>query len=560
MPYVSFAPNTLFSRAMFDFDFSGVSNFFFSGPIRISVSDGFTVADYDARRVNDIDLTTDPLSPEIPWPTEVKAGVYDTFGVIGAFAGIQFSTLTDYDSVTGGTGDPLIASPAAVGLASDINIALMSATEDRLSGISALNSDASFGYLGARGDIFINFTGTAFADEGVTFADFTKSRQVLMHEILHSLGMSHPFGGDPDGPLSADFGALVSAGFNRLGFSIDGPQDLNREYFTIMSYDDESNISFINAYTPMILDIIALQDVYGEGVGTHGTGNDTITAGTVGYRSYFDKGGNDTIDLSIYNGAYVNLGTTITGARHLVGLVTNVADANRILNDVAPESLRWLYGEYENVLGSPGGDLLIGNTLGNSIFGGGGGDIILGGSGRNYLRGDEGDDSIAGGTGFDDINGNMGADTATGGVGDDWVVGGKDNDSLAGDAGADLVYGNLGNDTCFGGDGADTVRGGQGQDLLQGGAGADYLSGDRENDTLTGGGGADIFHSHSEAGVDRITDFNRSEGDQIQLLAGSTYSVAQVGADTVITIGGGGAQLILAGVGMSSLTGAWITA
>jgi serralysin len=34
--------------------------------------------------------------------------------------------------------------------------------------------------------------------------------------------------------------------------------------------------------------------------------------------------------------------------------------------------------------------------------------------------------------------------------------------------------------------------------------------------------------------------------------------VAQLGADTVITMGGGG-QLILVGVAMSSLTGNWIT-
>jgi hypothetical protein len=77
---------------------------------------------------------------------------------------------------------------------------------------------------------------------------------------------------------------------------------------------------------------------------------------------------------------------------------------------------------------------------------------------------------------------------------------------------------------------------------------------------MSGGLGADLFHSHSEAGVDQIVDFNLAEGDRVQLLAGSTYTVAQVGADTVISIGGGGAQLVLAGVSMSSLMGDWITA
>lgn len=557
MPYVSFTPNTLFSEAMFDFDLSGGVNYFFSGPIRISVSDGFSVADYDARRLNDIDLTTDPLPAEIPWSAAVKANISDTFGVIGSFAGIQCSTLSDYDSVTGAAENPLICSPYTVGQTSDINIALMSATNDRLSGISGGGDDSGFGYFGARGDIFINFTGTAFEAEGVSFADFTKSRQVLMHEILHSLGMSHPFGGNPSGPIGPDFGNLVSVGFNRLGFSIDGPQDLNREYFTIMSYDDESNISFINAYTPMILDVIALQDVYGEGSGTHGAGNDTITAGNIGYRSYFDKGGIDTIDLSLYNGSYVNLGTTVTGARHLVGLVTGISDANRIVNDVAPENLRWLYGEYENILGSSGGDLLIGNGLGNSIMAGGGNDVVLGGPGRNYLRGDDGNDSIVGGTGFDDINGNMGNDTCQSGGGDDWIVGGKDNDSLVGSAGQNLVYGNLGADTLDGGAGNDIVRGGQDNDTLMGGAGDDFVSGDKGDDTMSGGAGADLFHTFGDASIDRVLDFNFAEGDRVQVDPGTQFAVSQVGADTVVSMIGGG-QMILVGVSMNTLTGAWI--
>lgn len=217
-------------------------------------------------------------------------------------------------------------------------------------------------------------------------------------------------------------------------------------------------------------------------------------------------------------------------------------------------------GGDDSLSGEDGDDRLVGGAGADTVSAGAGADTLSDASGTNYLRGDEGDDSIVGGAGFDDINGNMGNDTCVSGGGDDWVVGGKDNDSLTGSAGANLVYGNLGNDTCEGGAGNDIVRGGQQDDLLSGGAGDDYLSGDRGNDTVTGGGGADIFHSHSEAGVDRITDFNRGEGDQVQLLAGSTYTVAQVGADTVVTIGDSGAQLILAGVSMSSLTGNWITA
>jgi serralysin len=136
-------------------------------------------------------------------------------------------------------------------------------------------------------------------------------------------------------------------------------------------------------------------------------------------------------------------------------------------------------------------------------------------------------------------------------------VGGKDNDLLFGDAGSDLVYGNLGNDTCEGGDGNDIVRGGQDQDILRAGAGDDYVSGDKGDDTVSGGAGADDFHSFGDAGLDRVLDFNRGEGDRIRLDLGTTYTVSQVGADTVIDMTGGG-KVVLVGVSMSSLSGDWI--
>ena len=144
-----------------------------------------------------------------------------------------------------------------------------------------------------------------------------------------------------------------------------------------------------------------------------------------------------------------------------------------------------------------------------------------------------------------------------GGAGNDWVVGGKDNDVVAGEAGNDLVYGNLGNDSCDGGDGNDIVRGGQGDDQVKGNAGDDYVSGDKGNDTLTGGTGADTFHSFGDAGIDRVTDFSLAQGDRVLLDLGTSYTVSQVGGDTVIDMVGGG-QMILVGVSMASLTGAWL--
>jgi hypothetical protein len=68
---------------------------------------------------------------------------------------------------------------------------------------------------------------------------------------------------------------------------------------------------------------------------------------------------------------------------------------------------------------------------------------------------------------------------------------------------------------------------------------------------MTGGSGADIFHSSSDAGIDRVLDFSVAEGDRVQLDPGTTYAIAQVGSDTVITMSAG--QVVLVGVSMSSL-------
>ncbi len=207
---------------------------------------------------------------------------------------------------------------------------------------------------------------------------------------------------------------------------------------------------------------------------------------------------------------------------------------------------------------SEGGDVLRGAALGGeTINSGAGNDTLVMSSGSNVVRGGDGDDRVTGGTGFDDLNGNAGNDTVSGAGGDDWVLGGRGDDSLSGGDGADVVNGNLGSDTAVGGAGADTLRGGQGADLLTGGAGDDWISGDRDDDTLSGGAGADVFHSFDGAGADYVTDFNAAEGDRVLLDAGTTYAVAQVGADVVVSLGGGG-LMTLAGVSMSSLTAGWI--
>jgi len=64
--------------------------------------------------------------------------------------------------------------------------------------------------------------------------------------------------------------------------------------------------------------------------------------------------------------------------------------------------------------------------------------------------------------------------------------------------------------------------------------------------------GADRFHDSQDAGIDRVTDFSYAQGDRVMLDPGTTFTASQVGADTVLDMGGGN-QMILVGVTLANL-------
>jgi len=415
------------------------------------------------------------------------------------------------------------------------------------------NFPGSTNSASTAGDVWINIT--AGTNSLPSLGNY--GGQVLLHEIGHAIGLAHP----------GDYNAGDGEGAITYSNSAEYYED-SRQY-TVMSYFSESNTggSYGGRYAaaPQLDDIRGAQIEYGANMTTRtgdtvygfnsNAGRDWFVATNSSSRVVFavwDAGGRDTFDFSGFSqnqtielreGFFSNVG----------GLVGNVAVAQG--------------ARIENAIGGFGNDTINGNALDNdldggagfdSIFAGAGNDTIEGGTGTSYLRGEDGADSIVGGSVFDDIQGNTGNDTERGGAGDDYVVGGKDHDVLFGEDGADLVYGNLGADTAEGGAGNDIVRGGQDNDCISGGAGADFMSGDKGADTVSGGTGADIFHISSDAGSDRVLDFNLAEGDRVHLDAGATFSVAQVGADTVVTLASSSDQMILVGVQMSSLTPGWI--
>jgi serralysin len=367
-------------------------------------------------------------------------------------------------------------------------------------------------------------------DAGSVFdnaVDLPNARWLILHEIGHAMMLKHTGNYDTTGATPA-------------GPYLPTAED-HRDY-TVMSYVREDNSAIAGQL--QLYDVAALQARWGANTQeASGDSVYTFADDPGGIFAIWDTGGIDRIDASAATApADINLAE---------GAFTRLGGQSRM-------SIAW-GSAIENAAGGGSPDRIRGNDMDNRLTGGGGGDTIEGGAGLDFLRGEDGDDSIAGGAGFDDAHGNMGNDTVHGGPGDDWVVGGKDHDVLLGEDGHDVVLGNIGADTLYGGDGDDVVRGGQDDDWVVGGAGADFVSGDRGSDTLFGGPGADRFHTFADSGVDRVMDFNRAEGDRVELLPGAlaTTTFSQVGADVVVE-SGGGAKLILVGVQLSSLTDGWI--
>jgi len=395
--YVPFTPTRLIEIAMFNFDAFGISDYKLTGTVGVSVSDAFTAAQYHASPSTiSSDIYTSLASGSAAWTTTQLNNINLVTSIYSNFINLGFSPVVNESGFT----------PSAVGPASNINISLIYRTDLSSSGESALGTDTSFGYAQSRGDIVLNVNG--FGSSGLA-NDYSLDASsfgfhTLMHEIGHSIGLSHPHSSITNriAVLTADYAATMNVGFDKLGFHIDSASDMNKEYFSVMSYDDQTPAGAPDTFaqTPMILDVIALQAAYGEGAGSSGTGDNTIapggSAGVGSYRSYFDTGGIDTIDLVNYaTGAYLHMGTSIVSAAHLVGVSMSMVDANTMINAGGdPASLRWFYGEYENASGSAASDVIIGSSL------------------NNVINGLSGDDTITGGAGNDTIDGGAGIDTA----------------------------------------------------------------------------------------------------------------------------------------------------
>jgi serralysin len=240
-----------------------------------SVIDGLTNGykwDLDSSRI--VDWTISGGYNDEYWtsPDEVVAAVGSALSLISWYADVSFNYLGSFE-------DPLVASANG----SEINFSMDG------NGLY-FNNDNQWarGYFPdpneeQRGDIFLNINSDA--NYFPSYEIGTKGFFLILHELGHTLGLKHPH--DDGGNARPTFAELD------LG-------EVDRDFMTVMSYVDGYNWNLTNwdPATPMFLDVLALQYLYGK--------NETLFAGDDEfslvnnnlYATIWDPSGIDLIDQS----------------------------------------------------------------------------------------------------------------------------------------------------------------------------------------------------------------------------------------------------------------------
>ena len=365
------------------------------------------------------------------------------------------------------------------------------------------------GSTAVQGDVWINSS----LSYNATPVMQAYGQQVLLHEIGHAIGLSHP--------------AAYNASANgTITYAASATYFEDSRQYSVMSYfseretgaDFRTNGTGNNRYSavPLLDDIAAAQRLYGANTTTR-TGDNTYGFNSNAGQPWFsavnsssalifavwDAGGTDTFDFSGYSvaqtidlrqGAFSSVGSLVGNVAIAIGTVI------------------------ENVIGGTGVDTIRGNSADNRITGNGGNDVIDGGLGTDTVvfsgarasytvswAGQVGTVTGPGGTvtlrnvEFLQFSDQTIAAAPTGGL---LVAGDITNETINGTAFGDVMGGLGGNDTINGLAGNDILDGGSGADVLNGGDGDDILIGGLGNDTLNGGAGFDVAdYSGAGAGV-----------------------------------------------------------
>ncbi len=290
----------------------------------------------------------------------------------------------------------------------EADLVMLNRQDDQYAGQWLIRNDITIDgiiYNASTLEIFVGFPGVI---EGA-FEPGTFGYQILIHELGHAMGLGHPH---PDFDYSASIPGIFWAneygdfalGQNvytqmayKAGFSEkDGFLLALNIAGAVTSGTTNESFEFGAAFTPMAIDIAALQLIYGANITTR-TGNDTYVlpdengVGT-GYVAIWDNGGIDTIAASATNteGVTIDLrpasldydkigGGAVSWARDVQGGFT-------IANGVV----------VENAIGAAGNDRLVGNAAANRLEGLDGNDELGGGAGDDLLLGGDGNDRLFG--------------------------------------------------------------------------------------------------------------------------------------------------------------------